>query len=64
MRCSTDTATGHIATTLNSPISVGGKFNMEIINVGHTNCLVKVEIIWASDPMSSLSLPGNLEPTS
>jgi hypothetical protein len=46
MQCGTDTATGHIATTLNSPISVGGKFIVEIVNVGHTNCLVKVEMLW------------------
>jgi hypothetical protein len=29
--------------TLNSPISVGGKFSMEIISMGHTNFPVKVE---------------------
>ena len=26
---------------------------MEIINVGHTNCLVRVEIMWAEDPRTS-----------
>jgi hypothetical protein len=38
--------------TLNSPISVGGKFSMEIISMGHTNFAVKVEWMWVQDPKS------------
>lgn len=26
---------------------------MEMIDVGHTNCLVRVEIMWAEDPWTS-----------
>lgn len=42
-------------TTLNSPISVGGKFN-----VGHTNFLVMVKIMWVQDFGSSLEFSWRL----
>jgi hypothetical protein len=29
--------------TQNCPISVGGRFNVEIISVGHSNCQVRLE---------------------
>ena len=32
--------------TLNNPIGVDGKISLEIISVGHTNFLVKVELTW------------------
>lgn len=39
--------------TLNSHVIVGEKFNVELINVGHSNCLVRLESMWVQDLMSS-----------
>lgn len=33
--------------------------NLEVIDVGHSYCLVRVETVWVQDPGSSLlSVPG------
>ena len=44
--------------TLNSPIIVGEIFNVELINVGHSNCLVGLELMWVQDLMSSPDSQG------
>ena len=36
---------GEPVVTLNSTVSVG-----EIVSMGHTNFLVKVELVWVQDP--------------
>ena len=46
---------GFLKSTPNSPISVSENISMKIINMGHTNFLVKVEITWVQDPKSSLT---------
>lgn len=42
-----------LITALNSPISVGVKVSVEIMNTDYSTCLVGVEITWVQDPGSS-----------